>query len=123
MAIELELLAPPREPMSLVDGLAVAVPSGCPSCTYAPGDPTALAEFLEDFRFADSVEVLGPVDLPPGEELPGHDEVEDPERVLLRVPPVMLNDVAAELRALIVRRAGRRSTHPLRVRLDPVNIG
>ena len=32
-------------------------------------------------------------------------------------------DVAAELRALIVRRAGRRSTHPLRVRLDPVNIG
>ncbi|AUN38822.1 hypothetical protein [Tsukamurella tyrosinosolvens] len=46
MAIELELLAPPREPMSLVDGLAVAVPSGRPSCTYAPGDPTALAEFL-----------------------------------------------------------------------------
>lgn len=87
------------------------------------GPASALAEFLEDFRFADSVEVLGPVDLPPGEELPGHDEVEDPERVLLRVPPAMLNDVAAELRALIVRRAGRRSTHPLRVRLDPVNIG
>ena len=36
---------------------------------------------------------------------------------------VTVNDVAAELRALIVRRAGRRSTHPLRVRLDPVNIG
>lgn len=46
MAIELELLAPPREPMSLVDGLAVAAPSGRTSCTYVPGDPTALAEFL-----------------------------------------------------------------------------
>ncbi|KXO98216.1 hypothetical protein [Tsukamurella pseudospumae] len=46
MAIELELLAPPREPMSLVDGLAVAAPSGLQSCAYAPEDPTALAEFL-----------------------------------------------------------------------------
>ncbi len=46
MAIELELLAPPREPMSLVEGLAVAAPSGRESCTYEPGDPTALAEFL-----------------------------------------------------------------------------
>ncbi|MET9328784.1 hypothetical protein [Tsukamurella sp. NPDC003166] len=49
MAIELELLAPPREPMSLVDGLAVAAPSGLQSCAYAPDGPggkTALAEFL-----------------------------------------------------------------------------
>ena len=46
MAIELELLAPPREPMSLVDGLAIAAPSGLPSCTYDPAAPTALAEFL-----------------------------------------------------------------------------
>lgn len=46
MAIELELLAPPREPMSLVDGLAVAAPSGRKRCTYEPVDPTALAEFL-----------------------------------------------------------------------------
>lgn len=46
MAIELELLAPPREPMSLVDGLAVAAPSGLASCTHVPGEPTELAEFL-----------------------------------------------------------------------------
>ncbi|GAB3134078.1 hypothetical protein GCM10027289_25170 [Tsukamurella serpentis] len=46
MAIELELLAPPREPMSLVDGLAVAAPSGRKSCTYRPGELTALSEFL-----------------------------------------------------------------------------
>jgi len=87
------------------------------------GPAAALAEVLEDFRLTDSVEVLGPVDLPAGEELPGHDEVEDPERVLFRVPPPVLAEVAAELRALVLRRSGRRHTHPVRVRLDPVHIG
>ena len=46
MAIELELLAPPREPMSLVDGLAVSAPSGLPTCEYSSNDPGVLAEFL-----------------------------------------------------------------------------
>ena len=87
------------------------------------GPAAALAEVLEDFRLTDSVEVLGPVDLPAGEELPGHDEVEDPERVLFRVPPPVLAEVAAELRALVLRRSGRRHSHSVRVRLDPVHIG
>ncbi|UVE95512.1 primosomal protein N' [Dietzia sp. B32] len=87
------------------------------------GPAAALAEVLEDFRLMDSVEVLGPVDLPAGEELPGHDEVEDPERVLFRVPPPVLAEVAAEIRALVLRRSGRRHSHPVRVRLDPVHIG
>ena len=87
------------------------------------GPAAALADMLDEFRFTDRVEVLGPVDLPPGEELPGHAEVADPERVLLRVPPPLLNDVAAELRAIIVGRSGRRNTDPVRVRLDPVHIG
>ena len=87
------------------------------------GPAAALADMLEDFRFTDRVEVLGPVDLPPGEELPGHSGIEDPERVLLRIPPPLLNDVAAELRAIVVGRSGRRNTDPVRVRLDPVHIG
>lgn len=87
------------------------------------GPADALAEFLVEFRLIDRVEVLGPVDLPPGEELPGHDQVEDPERVLLRVPPPELGEVAAELRAFVVGRSGRRNSQPVRVRLDPVNIG
>lgn len=87
------------------------------------GPATALAEFLEEFRLIDRVEVLGPVDLPPGEELPGHDQVEDPERVLLRVPPPELAEVAGELRAFVVGRSGRRHAQPVRVRLDPVHIG
>lgn len=87
------------------------------------GPAAALAEVLEEFRLVDRVEVLGPVDLPPGEELPGHDAVEDPERLLLRVPPAMLVEVSAELRALVVGRSGRRNVQSVRVRLDPVHIG
>ena len=38
---------------------------------FAVDGPTAaLMEFLEEFRLIDRVEVLGPVDLPAGEELP-----------------------------------------------------
>lgn len=46
MAIELELLAPAREPMSLVDGLAVSAPTGLPTCAYNCEAPEVLAEFL-----------------------------------------------------------------------------
>ncbi|MBB1054353.1 primosome assembly protein PriA, partial [Dietzia sp. B44] len=87
------------------------------------GPASALAEILDELRIPDEVEVLGPVDLPPGEELPGHDGVEDPERVLLRVPPPLLGAVSTELRAVVVARSGRRNADPVRVRLDPVHIG
>lgn len=87
------------------------------------GPAAALAEFLEEFRLIDRVEVLGPVDLPAGEELPGHEQIADPERVLLRVSPPVLGEVADELRSFVVGRSGRRNSHPVRVRLDPINIG
>lgn len=87
------------------------------------GPAETLAEVLPQLPVPDDVEILGPVDLPPGEELPGHDGVIDPERVLLRVPPRLLTGVSAELRALVVGRSGRRDTEPVRVRLDPVHIG
>ena len=87
------------------------------------GPAAALADILTELRIPDEVEVLGPVDLPPGEELPGHDAVEDPERVLLRVPLSRIDEVSAELRAVVVGRSGRRSADPVRVRLDPVHIG
>lgn len=87
------------------------------------GAAAALAEVLAELRLPEEVEVLGPVDLPPGEELPGQDGIADPERVLLRVPPRLVAGVAGELRALVVARSGRRSADPVRVRLDPVHIG
>ncbi|MDV8000300.1 primosomal protein N' [Rhodococcus sp. IEGM 1408] len=87
------------------------------------GPATALAEILTALEVPDEVEVLGPVDLPDGEELPGHDRIEDPERVLLRIPPSLLGAVSTELRAVVVGRSGRRNTEPVRVRLDPIHIG
>ncbi len=87
------------------------------------GPAVALAEVLAELRVPDEVEMLGPVDLPAGEELPGQDSIEDPERLLLRVPPPLLSGIAAELRALVVARSGRRAADPVRVRLDPVHIG
>ncbi len=87
------------------------------------GPAEALADVIVDLPLPEGVELLGPVDLPAGEELPSHESVEDPERVLLRVPPPLLDHVATELRAMVVGRSGRRHTAPLRVRLDPVHIG
>lgn len=87
------------------------------------GPASALAEILTELSIPPDVEVLGPVDLPEGEELPGHDSVDEPERLLLRIPPPLLPSVATELRALVVGRSGRRNTDPVRVRLDPVHIG
>ena len=87
------------------------------------GPASALGEILTDFDLADGVELLGPVDLPPGEELPGHDSIRDPERLLIRVPPALLGEVTAGLKAMVVGRSGRRNTEPVRVRLDPVHIG
>ena len=87
------------------------------------GPASALAEILAVLTIPDEVEVLGPVDLPAGEELPGHDRITDPERVLLRIPPSLLAAVSTEMRAVVVGRSGRRNTDPVRVRLDPIHIG
>ena len=87
------------------------------------GPASALAGILTELRIPEEVEVLGPVDLPAGEELPGQDGIEDPERVLLRVPPPLLAEVSTEVRAVVVGRSGRRNTAAVRVRLDPVHIG
>ena len=87
------------------------------------GPAAALAEVLTELRIPDGVEVLGPVDLPAGEELPGQDGIDLPERVLLRIPPPLLDQMCAEVRAVVVGRSGRRHTAPVRVRLDPIHIG
>lgn len=87
------------------------------------GPAAALADILAELALPEDVELLGPVDLPPGQGLPGHDGVEDPERLLLRVRPALLDTVSRELRAVVAGRSGRRNSEPVRVRLDPVHIG
>jgi primosomal protein N' (replication factor Y) (superfamily II helicase) len=84
------------------------------------GAPAAIAEVV-DGVLADlpAAEVLGPVELEP--ERPGDTDVR--ERALLRVPRAEGKALAAALHAAQAGRTARKAADPVRVRLDPVEIG
>ena len=67
------------------------------------------------------VEVLGPVELDPE---PGADPAAAPrERALLRVPRAQGRALAAALAAVAAQRSARKAPDPVRVRLDPPEVG
>jgi primosomal protein N' (replication factor Y) len=70
-----------------------------------------------------AVEVLGPVELDPTEAGPGDQQPELRERALLRVPRGDGRAMAAALHAAQAARTARKVPDPVRVRLDPVEIG
>jgi primosomal protein N' (replication factor Y) (superfamily II helicase) len=79
------------------------------------GVPVAVAEVLAELP--ETVEVLGPVELEPE---PGK---EVRERALLRVPRADGKVLASALHAAQAARSARKAADPVRVRLDPVEIG
>ncbi|QKW05471.1 primosomal protein N' [Streptomyces sp. NA04227] len=95
------------------------------------GPPTAVAAFLSEAELPPDAEVLGPVPLPvtrpggarrTGAPPPG----EQWERALIRVPPGTGAAMAAALKAAQVARmakAGRAEAEPVRIRVDPPDIG
>lgn len=90
------------------------------------GANAALDGFLELLTLPAGVEVLGPVDLPPGVTLPGeYDEQQygPPQRLLLRAPLGPRSGLGRALKAALVARAGHREDLPLRIQVDPVHIG
>jgi primosomal protein N' (replication factor Y) len=98
---------PPAMRMAAVEGTAAAVAD-------------VLAELPE------AVEVLGPVELDPvgpGAGGPGDEQPEIRERALLRVPRADGRAMAAALHAAQAGRTARKVPDPVRVRLDPVEIG
>jgi primosomal protein N' (replication factor Y) len=84
------------------------------------GGPAPVAEVV-DGVLADlpAVEVLGPVELEPERG----DEADVRERALLRVPRAEGRALAAALHAAQATRTARKAPDPVRVRLDPVEIG
>ena len=84
------------------------------------GGPTAVAEVV-DGVLADlpTAEVLGPVEIEP--DRPGDTEVR--ERALVRVPRAQGKALAAALHSAQAVRTARKAADPVRVRLDPVEIG
>jgi primosomal protein N' (replication factor Y) len=92
------------------------------------GLPAAVADLVDTARLPEGTDVLGPVPLPitepgrprrSGDPPPG----EQWDRVLLRVPPGSGAALAAALKAAQTARVARKQTDPVRVRIDPPDIG
>ncbi|GAA1261080.1 primosomal protein N' [Pseudonocardia aurantiaca] len=83
------------------------------------GGPAAVAEVLAEIPDA---EVLGPVEIDPPGGAPGA-PAELRERALLRVPRAEGKGLAAALHAAQAARSARKAPDPVRVRLDPPEIG
>jgi primosomal protein N' (replication factor Y) (superfamily II helicase) len=103
LASRTELSLPPAMRLAAVDGA-----------------PPAVADLLA--ALPDDVEVLGPVELPPGTKLPGAEErTEGAERCLVRVPRTEGRTLARELHAAQAVRSARKEREPVRVLLDPLD--
>ncbi|WP_055591258.1 primosome assembly protein PriA, partial [Peterkaempfera griseoplana] len=81
------------------------------------GSPAAVADLLALTRLPEGADVLGPVPVPgPG---PG----EPQQRALVRVPPGQGAALATALKAAQAARLARKQSDPVRVRIDPPDIG
>ncbi|MFF7182535.1 primosomal protein N' [Streptomyces sp. NPDC008121] len=92
------------------------------------GPPEAVATFLAAAELPAGAELLGPVELPvsrpggprrPGDTPPG----EQWERALIRVPPGNGAALAAALKKAQASRLARGGGDPVRIRVDPPDIG
>lgn len=107
LAGRLEVGFPPAVRMAAVDGAADAV-----------------AELLAAANLPEGVDVLGPVPLPPGARKPfAGDSPAEVERMLLRVDRTAGAALSRALTAAQAVRSTHRSDAPLRVQIDPVDIG
>lgn len=88
------------------------------------GTTESIAELLSAAKLPDAVTVLGPVPLPPAARKPfTGDSPAEVERMLLRVPRRAGAALAQALTAAQAIRSTHRSDAPLRVQIDPVDIG
>ncbi|WP_442945599.1 primosomal protein N' [Nocardia sp. SSK8] len=89
------------------------------------GTTASIAELLDAAVLPDGTEVLGPVPLPPTARKPfsGGDSPAEVERMLLRVGRTAGAPLARALTAAQAVRSSHRSDAPLRVQIDPVDIG
>jgi primosomal protein N' (replication factor Y) (superfamily II helicase) len=84
--------------------------------------PAALTDVLDDLQAElPAVEVLGPVELDPAPD--GRGEEEARERALVRVPRADGRALATALHVAQSARSARKATDPVRVRMDPSDIG
>ena len=87
------------------------------------GSPAAVADLLALIRLPPGTDVLGPVELPPTRGPGGAEPVEPSERVLLRVAPGQGAALATAVKSAYAARMARKQTDPVRIRIDPLDIG
>ncbi|WP_394435562.1 primosomal protein N' [Streptomyces sp. SGAir0957] len=87
------------------------------------GAPEALHDFIGAAGLPPDAEVLGPVPLPPARRTGTAPPEEPGERYLVRVPPGSGAALARALKQAQAARMARGGTDPVRVRVDPPDIG
>ncbi|WP_342319802.1 primosomal protein N' [Corynebacterium mayonis] len=90
------------------------------------GPRAALEDFFAHTQLPEHAEKLGPVDMPAGVDVPG--EWDRPtyghaQRMLVRSPLARRAELGRALRIGMVNRATRKQDLPLRIQVDPVDIG
>ncbi|WP_433672780.1 primosomal protein N' [Nocardia sp. CA-136227] len=98
-----------------------------PAVRFAAIDGTSdsIAELLGEAKLPGDVEVLGPVPLPPGARKPfsSGDSPAEVERMILRADRSGAAALSRALTAAQAIRSTHRSDAPLRVQIDPIDIG
>lgn len=89
------------------------------------GTTDSIAELLTEAKLPEEVEVLGPVPLPPGARKPfsSGDSPAEVERMILRVDRSAGSALSRALSIAQAVRSTHKSDDPLRVQIDPVDIG
>ena len=90
----------------------------------APRD--GLEEFFARTELPEHAELLGPVDLPPGVRLPGEwnrEALGPAQRILVRTPLAGRTALGKALRAGAVAWTTAKQDLPLRIQVNPVDIG
>jgi primosomal protein N' (replication factor Y) len=107
--------------------LAARAEVALPPCVHMAaldGAGPAVAALLEEIRLPDTAELLGPVPLPLGARRPPGMAADEPvDRMLVRVDREQGLTLAGELRRGVAVVSARQSSEPVRVQIDPLQIG
>jgi primosomal protein N' (replication factor Y) len=107
--------------------LAARAEVALPPCVHMAaldGAGAAVAALLAELRLPDAAELLGPVPLPPGARRPPGVAADEPvSRMLVRVNREQGLALAGELRRGVAVVSARQTSEPVRVQIDPLQIG
>ena len=87
------------------------------------GSAAGVADLLQVAQLPAEAVVLGPQPVPPGRDGAGRSSAEAPVRALVRVPREGSDALARALAAAQATRSARKAPDPVRLRIDPADLG